>query len=48
MLIAELIKFNGNLLRYLSETLVKTIYALALDKLKDKDGVFEIRKYFEV
>lgn len=31
-----------------TETLVKTIHALALDKLKDKDGVFEIRKYFVV
>lgn len=31
-----------------TETWVKTICALALDKLKDKDKVFNIRRYFEV
>ena len=28
------------------ETVVKTVYALAVDNLKDKDGVYDIRAYF--
>lgn len=31
-----------------AETLFGLIYKLAIDKLKDKDGKFNIRKYFEV
>lgn len=31
-----------------TETVFKAIYHLALDKLKDKDGVFDIRWYFNL
>ena len=31
-----------------AETIVKTVYALAIDKLLDKDRVFNVRKYFGV
>lgn len=30
------------------ESFFKFVYALALDKLKDKDGRFDIRKYFNI
>ena len=30
------------------ERLITSIYQLALDRLKDKDGVFDIRKYFGI
>lgn len=31
-----------------AEKIFKVIYKFALDKLKDKDGVFDIRKYFGI
>ena len=31
-----------------SGELFKLVHELALDKLKDKDGVFNVRRYFEV
>lgn len=31
-----------------NETMLKAVYALALDKLKDRDGVFNVRSYFSL
>jgi hypothetical protein len=31
-----------------NEELLASVYQLAIDKLKDKDGKFNIRKYFDL
>lgn len=31
-----------------AEQMVRAVHGLAIDKLKDKDGVFNVRKYFEL
>ena len=42
-------KIAGKSLSEMSkEDLFKAIHLLALDKLKDKDGMFDIRAYFHV